>query len=298
VATTLGVPNLSVSSADFGLLIRALQAQGKLQVLSNPQVMANNNETASIQVGEDVAIVTGTERTPQGSLRSDVTRRDVGIILEVTPTISSDGFVRMEIEPSISALTARTTQISEDFQAPVISKREVNTVVTVKDGQSVLIGGLIQTSEEKRRSKVPILGDIPLLGLPFRTEQMTKAKTELLVILTPHIVPGGAEQTQRTTLLTDLTIDRLSEPRDVRRWMEYQRAPEPVPPAAPDWPGGGPRPGRPASPTAPMSPEGPGPREPVRAVEPVPVPGPEPEPRWAPFPPVPQPDPAPRGGGR
>lgn len=306
VATTLGVPNLSVSSADFGLLIRALQAQGKLQVLSNPQVMANNNETASIQVGEDVAIVTGTERTPQGSLRSDVTRRDVGIILEVTPTISSDGFVRMEIEPSISSVTARTTQISEDFQAPIISKRQVQTVVTVKDGQSVLIGGLIQTSEEKRRSKVPLLGDIPVLGLPFRTEQTTKAKTELLVILTPHIVPGGTEQSQRTRLLTDIAIDRLSQPRDVRRALEEQQLPEPLPELPQAQPAS--QPAQPAEPPV-NQPQGqwpppPPPSPEPRAPEPQPFtpprepePRPEPAPDWTPFPPA-LPQPAPPGGDR
>lgn len=232
VGTSLGVPNLAVSSADFSLLIRALQAQGKLQVLSNPQVLANNNEKASIQVGENVAIVTGTERTPQGSLRADVTRQDVGIILDVTPTISTDGFVRMAIQPTISAVTARTTQISEDFSSPIISKREVSTVVTVKDGQSVLIGGLIQTQDEKRRTKVPILGDIPVLGLPFRSVQNTKSKTELLVILTPHVVPGGS-LSSRAAVLTDAAVDRLSQPANVRSMLEQQRIPRPSGPVGP-----------------------------------------------------------------
>lgn len=232
VATSLGVPNLSVSSADFSLLIRALQAQGKLQVLSNPQVLANNNEKASIQVGENVAIVSGTERTPQGSLRADVVREDVGIILDVTPTISTDGFVRMSIEPTISAVTAKTTQISQDFSAPIISKRTVSTVVTVKDGQSVLIGGLIQTQDEKRKSKVPILGDIPLIGLPFRTIQNTKTKTELLVILTPHVVPGGSLST-RAGVLTDAAVDRMSEPGTIRSILEQQRIPREPGPVGP-----------------------------------------------------------------
>ncbi|MBM4108607.1 MAG: hypothetical protein FJ255_07315 [Phycisphaerae bacterium] len=239
VATSLGVPNLAVSSADFSLLIRALRAQGKLQVLSNPQVLANNNEKASIQVGENVAIVSGTERTPQGSLRADVVREDVGIILDVTPTISTDGFVRMSIEPTISAVTAKTTQISQDFSAPIISKRTVSTVVTVKDGQSVLIGGLIQTQDEKRRSKVPILGDIPILGLPFRTIQNTKTKTELLVILTPHVVPGGS-LSSRAGVLTDAALDRMSEPATIRSMIEQQwvpREPGPVGPVQDPAPG-------------------------------------------------------------
>jgi type II secretion system protein D len=232
VGTSLGVPNLAVSSADFSLLIRALQAQGKLQVLSNPQVLANNNEKASIQVGENVAIVSGTERTPQGSLRADVTRQDVGIILDVTPTISTDGFVRMSIEPTISAVTAKTTQISADLSAPIISKRTVSTVVTVKDGQSVLIGGLIQTQDEKRRSKVPILGDIPILGLPFRTMHNTRSKTELLVILTPHVVPGGS-MSSRVDALTNAALDRVSQPANIRAMIEQQRIPRQPGPVGP-----------------------------------------------------------------
>ncbi len=133
VATSLGVPNLSVSSADFSLLIRALQAQGKLEVLSNPQVTVSNNQEARIQVGENVAIVDGVERSSQGNSFADVIRQDVGIILNVVPSISSDGFVRMDVRPEISALSARTVQISEDVESPIITKRQVETVVTVKD---------------------------------------------------------------------------------------------------------------------------------------------------------------------
>lgn len=225
LSTGLGVPNLSVSSADFGLLIRALQAQGKLEILSNPQVMVNNNQRAEIQVGDNIAIVTGVERLPQGNIRSDVERQNVGVILNVTPAISNDGFVRMDINPEISQLSARTTQISEDFQAPVINQRTVQTTVTVKDGQSVVIGGLIQSTTEDRKSKVPIIGDIPILGLPFQTTSKEARKTELLIILTPRVIPGssGGGFAEAADQLSRQSIERMKNLGSARDHYEMQR---------------------------------------------------------------------------
>jgi general secretion pathway protein D len=89
VAAALGVPNLSFSSADFEILVRALEVQGKLQVLSRPSVTANNNERAEINVGENVAVVTDVERLDNGNTRANIERRDLGITLNVTPTISA-----------------------------------------------------------------------------------------------------------------------------------------------------------------------------------------------------------------
>ncbi|NEO28840.1 MAG: type II secretion system protein GspD [Kamptonema sp. SIO4C4] len=191
LATALGVPNLSVSSTDFGLLVRALQAQGKLQILSNPRLTVNNNEVASIQVGENVALPDEVETLTDGRTRASVRREDVGVLLTVTPSISSDGFVRLDIEPEISTVTERTTQITEDFAAPIISTRKVDTTVTVRDGQTVVIGGLIQTTQQERRTKVPLIGDIPYLGIPFRSHDIQDVRTELLVILTPQVIVGG-----------------------------------------------------------------------------------------------------------
>jgi type II secretion system protein D len=230
VATALGVANLAISSNDFNVLIRALEVQGKLEVLSNPQVTVNNNEKALIQVGEDIAIVTGVERLDNGNTRSDVERRDVGIILNVTPSISGDGFVRLEIAPEISSVSQRTTQISEDFEAPIITTRKVDTVVTVKDGQTIVIGGLIQQTQEDRRTKVPLLGDIPLVGNAFRSVQVENIKTELLVILTPKVVPGdSASAIDLQSRWTRHEIGRMSNPTQIRDALEmHDGSPPPV----------------------------------------------------------------------
>jgi type II secretion system protein D len=225
VATSLGVPNLSISSADFGILIRSLEAQGKLEVLSNPQVTVNNNQKAEINVGDDIGVAGNTERSSVGTLVSSVSRIPVGIIMNVTPAISEDGFVRMDINPEISQLTARTTAINKDQSAPVISRRKVETIVTVRDGQSVVIGGLIQTTQEERRTKVPILGDIPLLGLPFRSKLSTAKKTELLVIVTPRVIPGlpGAAHGMAEDV-SGQTIDKMEDPSRVLDVLESIKA--------------------------------------------------------------------------
>ena len=224
VVTSLGVPNFSVSADNFGLLIRALEAQGKLEILSNPQVTVNNNQKAEIQVGDEISLVDGVERSSQGNSFANVRREDVGIILNVVPSISTDGFVRMEIKPKISQLSSRTTQITSDISAPVINKRTVDTVVTVKDGQSIVIGGLIQTTDEERRTKMPILGDIPLIGGAFRSKSMQSVKTELLVILTPRIIPGQSSDTADVvTELRERAVERLEDPSKVQDYLEQIR---------------------------------------------------------------------------
>jgi type II secretion system protein D len=224
VATALGVPNLAVSSSDFSILVRSLEEQGKLEVLSNPQVMVNNNQNAKIQVGENIAIVNGVERGTAGNSFADVIRQDVGIILNVVPSISTDGFVRMDIKPEISQLSEKTTQVSVDVTAPIITKRTVDTVVTVKDGQSVVIGGLIQTTDEKRRTKVPILGDIPIIGLPFRSKKDMSTKTELLVILTPRVIPGSSALSESAVKdVTEQAVDRLEDPSRIEDYLERVR---------------------------------------------------------------------------
>jgi type II secretion system protein D len=218
VAAALGVPNLTFAATDFDLILRALEAQGKLQVLSRPYVSVRNNVQASIQVGDNIGVVEGAmERTPQGGTVANVQRKDIGIILNVTPSISPDGFVSMDIIPEISSLSTRTTQITADLNAPIITQRKVNTNVTVKDGQTVVIGGLIQTQQEDRRSKTPFIGDIPLVGWLFRSKQELEVKTELLVILTPRVIYNDApEGVDKMRDISRHKIEFLENPRDVQ----------------------------------------------------------------------------------
>ncbi|NRA56557.1 MAG: hypothetical protein HRU13_00305 [Phycisphaerales bacterium] len=191
VATAVGLPNLSLSSMDFGLAVRALEGQGRLEVLSRPVIQINNNESGNILVGEDIAIIESVDTFENGRTQANVTRRNVGIEMLVRPSISSDGFVRMEIQPEISSLSSQVTQISENFAAPIINTREVQTTVTVRNGETVVIGGLIQAFNDNRNTSVPLFGDLPGVGWLFRTREKTNRRTELLVVLTPRIIPGG-----------------------------------------------------------------------------------------------------------
>jgi type II secretory pathway component GspD/PulD (secretin) len=146
--------------------------------------------------------------------QSSVTPEDIGIILTVKPSINPEGFVRMQIEPEISRLSLQTTQISENFNSPVVTRRRATTTVTVKDGQTVVIGGLISDRFERVDRKVPLLGDIPLVGSLFRQYRENSSKTELLIVLTPHVVRSPTENAGGTTAtgLTEQGVDSLSLP--------------------------------------------------------------------------------------
>lgn len=212
VQTAIGVPNLAVASLDFDLLIRALEVQGRLEVLSRPQILVNDNEEALISVGEEIRVVTSSNRTENGNLNASVEPREVGVILDVTPSISPDGYVRLDITPEISQLTTRTIQISEDFAAPIISQRRADTTVTVRNGETIVIGGLIQNLLDTRKSKVPLLSEIPLVGEIFKTERTTTTKTELLIILTPRIITNDTDLLE----FSNEEIDRLSLPDETK----------------------------------------------------------------------------------
>ena len=206
---SLGIPSFSVSGDNFSLLLRALESQGRIQVLSNPSIMAANNQPARIQIGENIGRASSSSLSDGGTQQTTVEFLDIGVILNVTPSINPDGFVRMLIEPEITDLTNETIQVSEDLSVPILTKRTISTTVTVRDGQTIVIGGLIQDMYEIRKNKVPILGDIPLLGLLFQSEFEDSRKIELIIVLTPHIITSPAEYA-RIDELTHREIDRMS----------------------------------------------------------------------------------------
>jgi type II secretory pathway component GspD/PulD (secretin) len=182
---------------DFDLLLNALQAQNRVELLSNPSVMVANNTEGRIQVGDTVRLPSSVSFNSVGQ-QSAVEPEEVGVILTVTPSINPDGFVRMKIEPEISRISKESTRISENFESPIINRRRATTTVTVKDGQTVVIGGLIQDRFERIERKIPFLGDIPLIGPLFRNKSEATSKTELLIVLTPHVVNNPQLVDQQT----------------------------------------------------------------------------------------------------
>ena len=217
-----------VFGSDFQATLRAIAEAGKLEVLSRPAILARNSQQASITVGQQVPLITNTRFDNFGNQINSVTYRDIGIILQVTPFITSDGLVEMILAPQISSLSDQTIPISSGgtngspIGAPIINIRSAHTVVVTPDGQTVVIGGLMQNQKTQTESKIPLLGDIPLLGNLFKRKLKQDVKTELLIFLTPHIVAEpaqlagmSAKERRDTTLLpkafSDQELDRFLE---------------------------------------------------------------------------------------
>ncbi|MCH8805505.1 MAG: hypothetical protein IH986_05400, partial [Planctomycetes bacterium] len=205
----LGGFTFTITGADFNFLLRTLQNEGRLNVLSRPQIIAMDNQLAEFRIINSVPFVTGSAAVA-GQVTTTVGREDVGIVLEVTPQINPDGYVRMEIHQEVSDLTGSTIDIGQGVTAPIFFERVADTTVTVKDNETVVLGGLITTREESREQKVPILGDIPGLGLLFRNTVETSTRTELLIVITPRIIRTvedyrdlSAEERDRTGILPD-----------------------------------------------------------------------------------------------
>jgi general secretion pathway protein D len=183
----------SMAGDSWEVTLRAIAENGKLEVLSRPSVLARNNQQAVITVGQQVPLITGVSYVANFGQVNSINYQSVGIILRVTPFITSDNMVEMIVSPEISNLSDQTVAIAAGTNnstvgAPVINTRSADTVVVTPDGQTVVIGGLMQDSKTEAISKVPVLGDIPLLGLAFRRKVKGDSKTELLIFLTPHIV--------------------------------------------------------------------------------------------------------------
>ena len=192
-ATPPGAGLYQLLGSDFEVTLRAIAQAGNAEILSRPSILTRNNQPATISLGQQVPLVSNTRFDAVNGQINTVTYQSVGIILRVTPFISKDGLVEMIVSPETSQLADRTqwVPISKDALAPVINSRVADTVVIVPDGQTVIIGGLMQTQQTISESKVPLLGDIPWLGNLFKRKQKQDNKTELMIFLTPHIVPAA-----------------------------------------------------------------------------------------------------------
>jgi general secretion pathway protein D len=167
--------------------LRLLETEGKLDVLSRPYILASDNQLASITVGQEVPVIQNSRITDTGQTINTLQYQDVGILLDVVPHINTDGLVILDVAPEISSLTGQTVPISDTAAQPIIAKRSAQSRVGVMNGQTIVIGGLMEDKKTDTIQKVPLLGDIPWLGQAFRRTQTDKTKTELLIFLTPHV---------------------------------------------------------------------------------------------------------------
>jgi type II secretory pathway component GspD/PulD (secretin) len=194
------IPPLSLSSRliigslakdKFRAVVELLQTVGKTNILSTPQIAVVENEEAKILVGTREAYITSsiTQTTGAATTAEQVTFVDVGLQLKVTPTINREGFVTMKIKPEVSSV-ARLLTTASGNQIPIIETSTAETTVMVKDGVTIVIAGLMKDETFTEERKLPILGDIPILGMAFRVRENRVSKTELIFFLTPSIISG------------------------------------------------------------------------------------------------------------
>jgi general secretion pathway protein D len=172
--------------------IHALQTDGKLDVLSRPYILASDNQDATITVGQSVPFVTNSQIDQNNNTINSVEYEDIGVILDVTPHINPDGLVILDVSPEISSMTNTNIQLSPNVSSPVFQRRKASSRVGIMDGQTIVIGGLMQDQNTTTLNSVPILGSIPVLGLLFQRNEVSKTKTELLIFISPHVaaLPG------------------------------------------------------------------------------------------------------------
>ncbi|MFZ1744506.1 MAG: secretin N-terminal domain-containing protein [Nitrospirales bacterium] len=183
---------ISFADGSFDGVLKALQEQGDLRVVSQPRVVTLNNQPALIKVATDQPFFTQTIAQGTSGTGNIVTEQarsvTVGLVLSVTPQISEDGWIMMDITPIISRLRDIATSPNETSTAPVLDVKQSSGLVRLKNGEMVIIGGLIQEESSETERKVPILGDIPYLGRLFKGTYTVKTKSELVIFLTPKIV--------------------------------------------------------------------------------------------------------------
>lgn len=178
----------------YGALIQALNSVTDANLLSTPSIMTLDNQEAKIVVGQNVPFITGSTGTSGSGVSNPFTtieRQDVGITLKVTPTITDGGTVRLDVQQEVSSVVPSVDGIqSSDI---ITNKRSIETSILADDGQTIVLGGLVQDDVTKSVSKVPFLGDIPGIGVLFRSTSDTRTKRNLLVFLQPTIVRSSIQ---------------------------------------------------------------------------------------------------------
>lgn len=201
-------PSIDVTAADgtsvpvpaFGIALKALAETSQVDILSDPSVLVMDNEEATISVGRNVPFPVSsgfdTNRNPIISYQ----REDVGITLKVTPQINESNYVTLDVNLEVAEVEGGDNGgLSAATAGFITSNRKLENVVVVKDNQTIVVGGLIGTTKTETSSKIPILGDIPLIGVLFRSKSLEDRRTNLLIFLTPHVIsePADLEEVYR-----------------------------------------------------------------------------------------------------
>jgi general secretion pathway protein D len=183
----------SVTGGNLGGFINALNTDDRFQVLSTPKIFTSNNVEAEINISQSVPFVVSQREDVNGNFIFNYSFQDVGIVLRVTPRITANGMVALDV-----LQTANDLQGFTDFNAPIVNQRQASTTVSVQDGSTIVLGGIMRSQVRSQVKKLPLLGDIPILGELFKSRSKEEVKTELLVFLTPRIVRNDEEARKMT----------------------------------------------------------------------------------------------------
>ena len=217
--------NYTITSKNFTAFMQALQTDSKFQVLATPRIFTTNNVQAQINVSQSIPYVTSVQTDSAGNPTYGYNFLPVGIILTINPRILSNGNVTLDVDQTANELQGYQTL--GNVQAPVVNQREAQTTVSVKDGETVILGGIINKQVTTTVNKIPLLGDLPILGSLFRSTSKDVNKTELLMFMTPHVV-SSVEDARK---LTGDTIQEMApdSKKDVKDTLTKEKVKTPAP---------------------------------------------------------------------
>ena len=229
------------SVAQVRAIVNALATENRATVLSSPRVMARNGETATIQVGQEVPIITSQQSSltgtgavpPTTGVLQTIQYRDTGVILKVKPVIHSTDQIDLDVAQEVSAAQTTTTGVNN---SPTFGTRRVETKLTLKNGSTVMLGGLIQNIGSVGNAGIPLLKNIPLVGQLFRTDTQKVNKTELIVLITPYVIDDDHDARSVTQAFRNMLGDWASPLPPLTGGAVRPAPPVASPPAAPATP--------------------------------------------------------------
>lgn len=195
--------NYTLSISDSVGVINLLSTVSDVNVVSSPQLLVLDHQTAALQVGDQVPVVTQSSQSvtnPDAPIVNSVQYRNTGVVLQVTPRVNPSGLVTLDIDQEVSDVVRTTTS---SINSPTIAQRRIVSSVIVQDGETVALGGLIRQNQGDRRSGIPVLSELPLLGPLFRDTQRSTNRTELLVLLSPRVIRNQTDARALTEELRD-----------------------------------------------------------------------------------------------
>ncbi|HSS63229.1 MAG TPA: type II secretion system secretin GspD [Gammaproteobacteria bacterium] len=208
------IPGFSYAITSGGVVravLNTLASESKLKVISSPSLMVLNNQTATIQVGDQVPVTTQQQQatTGESNIINSVEFRDTGVLLTVTPRVNAGGLVILELSQEVSNVSSTSPSLT-----PTISQRKINSTVAIQSGETVVLGGLIRENDNVSSSGIPGLHNIPIVGFLFGQDSDNRERTELVVLITPRAVQGAAEAHEITEEFRDKMESLKPEDKD------------------------------------------------------------------------------------